>query len=207
MKNVIALALLACPMLVLAKGDDENPVIVIVDNIPGVEVVNTPNVSISGTPSVAISGTPDVTVTNEVATDPRVRQISALDVTGFGYIYDFSKVCDDPGNSPPCRLWQIDAPPPASLTHLSVAVGESTLAGTSRCAASIVVKDETLGVYRALINLRSQAGQLRTFERTYPLPIEFSSPDTVVEISLNRVSGTGNCMLEISGFGSSTPLD
>lgn len=207
MKSIIAIALLTCPVLVFAKGDTENPVSVIVDNVPGVEVVNTPSVNINGTPSVEISGTPDVAVTNEVATDPRIRQMPATDVTGFGYIYDNGKVCDDPGDTPPCLLWNIETQPPASMTHLSVAVGESTATGTSECAVSIVVKDDTLGVYSALVNLRNQAGHLRTFERVYPIPLEFSSPDTVVEIRLRRLSGVGECMLEVGGKGSYTPLD
>ena len=207
MKKLIIFALVSFPFVVLAKGDEDKPVSVIVENTPGVEVVNTPSVSIDGTPSVEISGTPGVTVTNEVATHPRVIQMSSLDLDGFGYILDNSKICDEPGDTPPCELWRIDAPPPASLTHLSLAVGESTATGDSKCSASIVVKNDTLGIYRALLNLRSQAGLLRTVERTYPIPIEFDDPDTVVEISLRRESGVGNCMLEVGGFGSGTSLE
>jgi hypothetical protein len=180
---------------------------VIVENTPGVEVLNTPSVTIDGVPSVQIDGTPGVTVTNEVATDPRIRHMSGLDITGFGYTFDSAKVCDDPDATPPCRVWQIDAPAPASLTHLMVAVGESTSTGDSKCSASIVHKNDTLGVYYALANLRSQAGVLRTLERTYPIPVDLSIPDSVVEVSLQRISGTGNCMLEASGFGTRTPLE
>ena len=215
MKYAIALALLATPLVVCAKGNEDNPASVIVENtpgvivenMPGVEVLNTPSVTIDGVPSVQIDGTPGVTVTNEVATDPRIRQISGLDITGFGRIIDTSNVCDDPADTPPCRLSQADVPAPASLTHLAVAVGESTSTGDSKCWASVVYKNDRLDIYRALANLQSQAGVLRTLERTYPIPLDLSEPDSVVELVLGRQSGTGRCMLEVSGFGTFTPLE
>ncbi|MGD8358474.1 MAG: hypothetical protein PVJ33_17395 [Lysobacterales bacterium] len=207
MKKILVMALFSVPLIALAKGSEDNPTTVIVDNTPSVEVVNTPSVTIDGTPSVQISGAPDVNVSNEVDTNPRIRQMSSLDIDGFGLIFDIHKICDDPEDSPPCVLWRIDANAPASLTHLSVAVGESTATGDSKCSASIIAKNDTLSLYRALINLQSQAGQLRTFERTYPIPVDLDDPDTVIEVSLTRRSGTGTCMLEASGFGTNTLLE
>lgn len=207
MKKLIALALFAFPLIVCAKGNTDNPTSVIVENTPSVEVVSMPSVTIDGTPSVQISGTPSVTISNEVATDPRVRHISSFDLSGFGFIVDLADTCDDPADSPPCRLWEADGFAPASLTHLSVAVGESTATGDSQCAASIIVKNNTLGIYGALINLQSQAGTLRTFERNYPIPVDLSEPDTVIEVILRRISGTGSCMLDAVGTGSRSPLD
>lgn len=215
MKKWIILAAAALPFTVAAKGGEDKPLAVTVENTPAVTIDGTPSVQLSGTPgvsiegtaSVQVTGTPSVTVANEVATDPRVRQLSVMDMTSFGYSYDVPKVCGDPADSPPCRIWQVDAPAPASLTHLSVAVGEATASGDSRCSASIVAKNDDLGIYRALINLSSQAGILRTFERAYPIPVDLSEPGTVVEVNLGREAGTGTCMLNISGFGSFTSLE